>query len=125
MKLAEATKRSEGLPTPPIPATLREEGAYGAEKAAPLKPEDFRARQQVSAIIAMDVLEWHARNLADAKSSIAASEYLMEIAGYGPPAKAKAGELPSGFGAGEAIPSVEDDVRKMGAAFAQMPAAEE
>ena len=97
-----------------------------ARRPKPKTPEEIRARLQLEAVDAIEILRRISQNTDDPKSSIAASEYLIEIAGYGPPAKAKIGDLLSGGGVGgEAIPSVEDDVRKMGAAFAQMPATEE
>jgi hypothetical protein len=121
MRLSEATRRLNDkyneLPKPPIPPAL------DGIKTEALKPEEFRARLQLEALDALDIMRYHAQNLSDPKNSITACQDLLDRAGYVPPAKGKAGDLP--MGVGDLVPSVEEDVRKLGSAFARMTTQEE
>ena len=111
----------EGLPLPPIPKWMLPATDTEHEDAVLLKPEDIRARLQLGASKALDLLEWHAMNLGDAKASEDACRELLDRAGYVAPAKGK-GEAPLPYtGGGSALPPIEDDIKGLSSAFAEMP----
>ena len=120
-----ASKKStdiEGLPLPPIPKWMLPPDDSQHEDAVLLKPEDIRARLQLGASKALDLLEWHAMNLGDAKASEDACRELLDRAGYVAPAKGKGdAALPYGGGGGSALPPIEDDIKGLSSAFAEMP----
>lgn len=125
-----ANKKDYDIPIPPIPKSLLPPEDPHFEKPEPQKPEDLRARMQWLAGIALDALEWHARNIADPKSSQEACRDLLDRAGYVAPAKGKAeGAMPMGGSMGEVVPPVEDEVRRMSESFSKLyqaaPASEE
>ena len=124
-----STKKPTGIedvPVPPLPkwALPKDDPEYAPPEV--LKPDDVRARLQLLAVVALDTLEWHARNMRDPRSSIAASDELLDRAGYVAPAKGKADAIPmGGSGGGEVLPSIEDDVQKMSEGFQCITQSEE
>src|SRR5208283_2010934 len=117
-----SAKKTHDIPTPPIPRSLLDPGDPSYIKPEPLKPDEIRARLQLQAVIALDVMEWHARNLADPKSSEDACRELLDRAGYVAPAKTKGDGLFSpGAGGGSLLPPVEEDTKALADAFSAMP----
>lgn len=106
------------LPLPPIPKFLLPKDDVEYQKAEPMKPEDFRAKVQLVAVEALEIMQWHAQNLGDPKSSIAASQDLMDRAGYVAPARAKAETPPASGEVGTPLAPVEDQVRELSEDFA-------
>ena len=119
-----ATKKSsdiEGLPLPPIPKWMLPATDSEHAEAVLLKPEDIRARLQLGASKALDVLEWHAMNLGDAKASEDACREILDRAGYVAPAKGKGDAALPYTGGGAALPPIEDDIKGLSDEFATMP----
>lgn len=120
--MAKKTAGLEGVPLPPIPKWMLPKDDPEYEPAAELKPDDIRARLQLGASRALDILDWHAMNLAESKASEDACRELLDRAGYVAPAKAKGDVLMSAGGGGSALPPIEDDIRGLSEEFSKLPA---
>jgi hypothetical protein len=107
------------LPIPPVPKFLLDPNDVEYQKPEPQSPETLRAKMQLAAAEAMDILEWHAKNIADPKMSQEACRDILDRAGFGKP---KVGEAPpaGSIEPGVSVPPIEDHVRSLSDAFAEI-----
>jgi hypothetical protein len=109
------------IATPPLPKWMLDPKDAEYVEPVALKPEDFRARLQIEASKALDIVAWHAANLANEKASQAACNEILDRAGFVAPAKGKSDVgAPPANGGGELLAPVEDDVKGMSEAFEQL-----
>jgi hypothetical protein len=112
-----AAKKSEGivdLPTPPLPKFLLDPKDEEYKAAESQTPDTLRAKMLLMASEALDIQEWHMRNMGDAKSSLAACSDLLDRAGFGKP---KVGEVIAPAAGGVALQPIEDEVRQSSESF--------
>jgi len=112
---------SHEVPTPPLPKSLLDKKDPEYEAPEPLKPDDIRARLQLQTVTALDILDWHARNLGDPKSSIDACKQLLDRAGYVAPTRSSGEGVFTPAGGGSVLPPIEEDTKAMAEAFSGMP----